>query len=116
MFTHRRFLEREQPNGPTYLLQLLPRLIELQLGPIFAGDPVCRLSGAQSQAAVPEPRFDQSHRCKSSGSLAMLAVNAGEWVGCSTLAAEARADKRCCGHRLVPGRSLQRLIGDFAAK
>ena len=39
-----------------------------------------------------------------------------EWVGCSTLAAEARADKRCCGHRLVPGRSLQRLIGDFVAK
>jgi len=24
----------------------------------FAGDPVCRLAGAQSQAAVPEPRFD----------------------------------------------------------
>jgi hypothetical protein len=33
MCTHRRCLEREQPNGPTYLLQLLPRLIELQLGP-----------------------------------------------------------------------------------
>jgi hypothetical protein len=37
-------------------------------------------------------------------------------VGCSTLAAEARADKRCCGQRLVPRRSLQCLIGDFVAK
>ena len=46
-------------------------------------------------------------RNRRSGSLAMFAVNAGKWVGCSTLAAEARADKRCCGQRLVPRRSLQ---------
>ena len=38
MCTHRRCLEREQPNGPTYLLQLLPRLIELQLVGTFKLD------------------------------------------------------------------------------
>jgi hypothetical protein len=53
MFTHRRFLEREQPNGPTYLLQLLPRLIELQLSQIFAREPACRLSGATQPSGWP---------------------------------------------------------------
>jgi hypothetical protein len=40
-------------------------------------------------------------------------------IGCSNRAPNGRAGPRCScclGHRLVPRRSLQRLIGDFVAK
>ena len=108
------------PNGPTHPQQpSSPIDRAAESGRIFAGGTQTPAPPVHTKpSGVPGPRLDQSHRCKSSGSSGHVGGECGRVaLARRTLAAEARADKRCCGHHLVRfGRSLQRLIGDFVAK